>query len=218
MYELTRRSHELQETILRNKVLLKDLSERIAGVLEGKVELPENLTYIFVPRVYRRPVFLPEIYIAAVDQSAIPDRIGLAGPYDPWIVKILNKDRLELMRKVDPTPQPAMDLRAQILRSPELFEALSQAIATVLESHGVTLAADETYAFDAQTVEQPIFAGEISATPITLPAPRGVVAAAVATGAQHAQMAYFPRWFIGIPRPELLAVLEKQRLQVHAGA
>ena len=169
MRELTERSLELRDTILRNRALLKDLTDRVAEVLAGKVELPEGTTYVFVPRVYRRPIFLPEIYVAATEQGVIRDRFGLAGPYDPWIVEILNQDRLELARKTDPTPQPIKELRAQILGNPELLKGLSTAIAEVLDHHGVVLGAEETYGFDAVSVEQPVFAGQVSATPLPSP-------------------------------------------------
>nr|MCU0296526.1 hypothetical protein [Candidatus Nanopelagicales bacterium] len=67
MKELTERSRELQDNILRNQALLRDLSERVAQVLKGQVELPEDTMYLFVPKVYRRPLFLPEVYMTAID-------------------------------------------------------------------------------------------------------------------------------------------------------
>lgn len=212
MKELTERSRALQETILRSKALLAELTERVAGVLKGRVELPEDKVYVFVPKVYRRPIFLPEIFMAAVDRGVITDRIGLAGPYDPWVIRVLDKQRIAFEVEKAAAATSALDLREQILADPALLAELSQAVAEVLQTHGVTLAADETYAFEAVTLRRPIFAGEVSSLPLPIPKPRRALDRRFAAYAQQPEVDYIPRWFEGIPAPEMLAVLEQIRL------
>jgi hypothetical protein len=212
MKELTERSRELQETILRNQALLAELTERVAGVLKGRVDLPEDKVYVFVPKVYRRPIFLPEVFMAAVDQGVIEDRIGLAGPYDPWVIKVLDKQRIAFDIEKAAAVASAEDLRGQILADPALLAELSQAVADVLQTHGVTLAADETYAFEAVTLRRPIFTGEVSSLPLPIPKLRRALDRRFAAYAQQPGMAYIPRWFEGIPAAEMLAVLERMRL------
>jgi hypothetical protein len=213
MKELRERSRALQETILRNKALLAELSERVADVLKGRVELPEDQVYVLVPKVYRRPIFLPEVFIAAVDQGVIEDRIGMVGPHDPWVVKILDKQRIavQAVEKENAYASPA-DLREQILADPALFAELSNTVAEVLQKHGVTLAADETYAFDALTLRRPIFAGEVSATPLPLPKPPEASGGRFAAYRRPQQVELMPPWFEGVPAPEMLVVLERMRL------
>ncbi|NCA70800.1 MAG: hypothetical protein EOM91_11965 [Sphingobacteriia bacterium] len=208
MQELTERSRALRDDILRNQALLRDLSERIAQILKGQVKLPENTLYLFVPKVYRRPVFLPEVYMTAIDPDLFPWPQPFPGPLDPWIVHILEKERLPIAdNQVDPTPQPATPLQTQILSQPALFVALSEGIAEVLARHGVNLAADETYGFEAMTMPRPTFRGEAQSPTLAL--------ASQAHG-QARRLAWeqmrIPRWFEGIPKPELLAELDRMRL------
>lgn len=212
MKELTERSRELQDTILRNQALLRDLSERIAQILKGQVELPEDSLYLFVPKVYRRPLFLPEVYMTAID----PDRLHwprpFPGPLDPWIVHILEKERLPSAGKLaGPTPEPAAPLQTQILGNPALFVALSEGIAEVLVRHGVTLGPDETYGFAAVTMRRPIFRGEAETPTLPLPPPRQAPAQWHDWRAAQEQLR-IPRWFEGVPVPELLVELEQMRL------
>jgi hypothetical protein len=212
MKELTERSRELQDNILRNQALLRDLSERVAQVLKGQVELPEDTMYLFVPKVYRRPLFLPEVYMTAIDPDLFPWPQPFPGPLDPWIVHILEKERLPTAgKRADPTPEPATPLQAQILGNPALFVALSEGIAEVLARHGVTLGPDETYGFAAVTMRRPIFSGEVQSPVIPIPPPRPTLTRwRTWHGAQ--EQLRIPRWFEGIPVPELLVELDRMRL------
>jgi hypothetical protein len=215
MRELTKRSQELQDSILRNQALLGELSERIAQVLDGKVKMPEDQAYVFVPRVYRRPLFLPEIFMAAVDTDRFPFPRPEPGPYDPWIVKILDKERLAVSPVADPDPTPWKDLREQILADRVLFADLSDAIAETLEKHGIALDADETYAFEAVMGPKPLFSSQLSALPIPLPRPRRGLHPGMAAHAhvqQQVGVHFVTPWDKGIPAPEILVALERLRL------
>lgn len=216
MQELTERSQALQDAILHNPALLADLVERIAKVLKGKIELPEGSTYLFTPRVYRRPSFLPEIYMQPAADLTIPQPIPFPGPLDPWLVKILERHRLnggELPQPAKPDPTPWQGLNAQILANPALLGALSTAIAEVLERHGQKLAADETYAFEAVTLEKPIFGGLAAEyQPGKVPATARALAQEKAT-APETELRLYKRWWQGIPAPELLNALENARLK-----
>lgn len=222
MKELTERSRELQDTILRNPSLLKDLSERVAELLKGKVELPEDSVYLFMPKVYRRPLFLPEVYMMAVDLDRLPHgpwpKPGpFPGPLDPWLVHLLEKARIKdapipvshAAKQADPTPEPAGELHQQILANPTLFVTLSEGIAEVLARHGVSLGQDETYAFEAVTLRRPVFGGELATPVIPLPPPRATLAPWAATPI------HLPRWYQGIPPVEMLVALERLRLGAH---
>jgi hypothetical protein len=85
---IPKRSEELRQTILGSPALLKALSEKVADVLGDSVALPENTTYVFVPRVYSRPTFWPEVYATASVRERIP--FGGAGPLDPEIAKVMD--------------------------------------------------------------------------------------------------------------------------------
>jgi hypothetical protein len=220
--ELTERSQALQDAILNSPALLAELVERIAKGLKGKIELPEGSTYLFTPKVYRRPAFLPEIYIQASAELTIPP-IPFPGPLDPWLVKILERQRLVSVDDAHagkPTAGAFKDLNTQILASPALLGELSTAIAEVLERHGIKLAADETYAFEAVALEKPIFGGLAAEyQPARMPATaRALAQVPAAALAPTAELPLFKRWWQGIPAPEFLIALEKTRLQsVSAG-
>ena len=68
MKENLRNSSELRDRIIRDKELLRDLSEKIAEILKGKVEIGEDETYTFVPFVYEKPIFAPEIFAGPVQR------------------------------------------------------------------------------------------------------------------------------------------------------
>lgn len=206
MKELIERSRALRDTILRDPALLKDLSEAVASALAGKVELAADSVYVLAPKVYRRPIFRPEIYMTAIGRDLL-GRIPFPGPLDPWVVHILEKDRIEVAAKrADPTPEPAAELREQILRNPPLFAELSEAIAAVLQRHGVALAPDETYGFEAVTLRRPIFSTEVATPTIPIPPP------ALAAWRAGDEPVPIRRWFEGIPAVEMLAALERLRL------
>jgi len=62
MEEKIEKSEVLRDRIIKDEKLLKDLSETISGILKGKVKLEDDETFAFVPLVYNRPVFMPEIF------------------------------------------------------------------------------------------------------------------------------------------------------------
>lgn len=207
MKELTERSQALQDTILHNPALLAELVKRVADVLRGKVQLPEGSTYLFTPKVFRRPSFLPEIFMQPATEATIPRPVPLPGPMDPWLVKILERQRLVSGEEAKPDPTPWKDLNAQILGSPALLGELSTAIAEVLERHAIKLAADETYAFEAVTLERPIFGGLAAEYQ-----PSRIAATGLAAEAQATNRPPVWRWWQGIPAPELLVALDQLRL------
>jgi len=215
MKELKERSRALAETVLRDPALLKELSERIHQVLKEKVDLPEDQVYCFVPRVYRRPLFLPEVFIAAAEQADIFDPGVFPGPMDPWIVKVLDAQRLSPGEATGPTPEPARALRDQIISDQALLGELSQAISEVLAAHGVSLNDDETFAFEARTLRQPLFTSQMSSLPLPIPGPSALRVRRMSDYGRH-QTAYLPPWFEGVPPPEMLAVLERMRLETMA--
>jgi len=133
---------------------LRDLSETISGILKGKVKLEEDETYAFVPLVYKKPTFSPEIFTSAVPIEKIP--FGGAGPLDPDILVVLEKFRL---RNDDPVP--IRSLRKQILGNRALLKELSEGIFRVLTEHGVAFETDETYAFMPVVFKKPVFDHEL---------------------------------------------------------
>jgi hypothetical protein len=219
MKVIEKRSEELQQAILSNPALLSELSEKVAGVLGGRVSLPEGATYVFVPRVYSRPTFWPEVYATASVSEYIP--FGGAGPMDPHVARQLNEMRISFQAVKDPTPEPAGSsfLRKEILRNPELFMQLSETIAGVLEQHGVGFAKDETFAFIPVVVNKPIFSSQPTwGTPMPIPPSKPVMRAAVGSAMAHFDYYEFEYEFDpgtiinGIPAPEILQALEQQRI------
>ncbi len=213
-----KRSEELQQTILGSPALLKELSEKVAEVLDDRIKLPENATYVFVPRVYSQPTFWPEVYATASVREYIP--FGGAGPLDPQIAHKLNEGRITYQAVKDSNPLPARpSLRMDILRSPELFLQLSETLAGVLAEHGVTFGKEETFAFVPVVVKKPLFAGQLAAaTPFPLPSPAAVIVAAAHRMWEHYHFEEFEFEFDpgviidGIPAPEILLALEQQRI------
>ena len=100
MKMIPKRSEELRQSILGSPALLKALSEKVADVLGDSVALPENTTYVFVPRVYSRPTFWPEVYATASVRERIP--FGGAGPLDPEIAKVMDQERITYQSKEEP--------------------------------------------------------------------------------------------------------------------
>ena len=227
MKEIRKRSEELQQTILGSPALLQALSDKVAAVLGDRVELPDNTTYVFVPKVYSRPTFWPEVYATGSKLEVIP--FGGAGPLDPEIAKIMDQERITYQAQQEPDPEPwkagpdptpwRSALRKAILRSPELFMQLSESMTAVLAEHGVTFARDETFAFVPVLVKKPVFAGDMVASP-TLPLPPPRLAAHLAVHAEwlhhhldEYEWEFDPGVIIdGIPAPEILVALEKMRL------
>ena len=229
MKVIRKRTEELQQAIIRNPNLLKDLSQTVAEVIGERIQLPENATYVFVPRVYSRPAFWPEVYAMASIWERIP--FGGAGPMDPQIAIRLDKDRIAYQAIKDPTPEPCRpssgptpepsqpSLREDILRNSDLFVPLSMAIAKVLANHNITFNTNETFAFIPVAVIKPVFTGQIAAgTP--MPIPPSLPAMMMAE--QRMWRLYYAEEFDleldpgviidGIPAPELLVALEQQRI------
>ena len=218
MKVISKRSEELQQAILGNPELLKALSEKIAEVLGERIALPENATYVFVPRVYRRPVFWPEVYVTASIRDYIP--FGGAGPLDPHFALKLDKDRIahqiptQLVRDSNPLPAKVVNMRLEILRDPELFLPLSEGLAEVLAEHGISFAKDETFAFVPVVVKKPVFSGELAAVS-PKPEPPQIVAHGMwhHYHADQAEFEFDPGVIIdGVPAPEILQALEQQRI------
>ena len=63
MKEKIENSEELRDRIVRDEKLLSDLSEKISEILHGKVEIGEDEAYTFVPFVFKKPVFAPEVLL-----------------------------------------------------------------------------------------------------------------------------------------------------------
>ena len=166
MEEKIERSEELRDNIIKNEKLLRDLSETVSRILKGKVKLKDDETFAFVPLVYKKPVFMPEIF-ASVDSIAMIPPYGIAGPLDPDFLEILEEFRV----KYD-DPIPITSLREQILSNKELLNELSISILEVLREHRVVFESDETYAFMPFVFKKPIFGPELFASsPVPQPVP-----------------------------------------------
>ena len=223
MKVLPERSEELQQAIVRNQELLKNLSNRIAEVLKKNgIKLADDYTYVFVPQVYRKPVFRPEIYIASSSLKPFPP-IGVAGPLDPQFAVIINNDRIRTVTtKKDPTPEPALpSLRKDILKNPDLFLALSESIAEIFSHHNIKFNTDETFAFIPLVVKRPLFEGQLAADdPVPVTSAHSLVTAVIDNPWAQLQVDSFdwdsvfdPGVIInGIPAPEILVALERQRI------
>ena len=235
MEEKIERSEELRDRIIKDEKLLRDLSETISGILKGNVKLEEDETFAFVPLVYKKPIFAPEIFTSESPIEKIPS-FGIAGPYDPDILGLLEKFRI---RADDPVP--IKSLREQILGNRALLKELSEGISKVLMQHGVAFETDETYAFMPVVFKKPVFGHELftslhvfdphpdpwrlsgirafaDASPVMLgpqpePPDSPTILARVSTIAQIEKYGIFPRPFPGPLDPWLLNVLEKSRIQ-----
>ena len=223
MEEKIERSEELRNNIIKNEKLLRELSETISGILKGKVKLNDDETFAFVPLVYKKPVFMPEIF-ASVDSIAKIPSFGIAGPLDPDILDVLEKFRV----KYD-DPVPIKSLREQILSNKVLLNELSISILEVLREHGVAFESDETYAFMPVVFKKPIFGPELFASlPLPIPVPSAslvmlgpqpeppdypVILTRISTIALIEKYGIIPRPFPGPLDPWLLNELEKYRIQ-----
>ena len=224
MEEKIERSEELRYRIIKDEKLLRDLSETISGILKGNVKLEEDETYAFVPLVYKKPIFAPEIFTSVVSIEKIP--FGGAGPLDPEFAVVLEKYRV---RDNEPLPV-GKTLREQILSNKALLNELSGGISKVLMKHGVAFENDETYAFMPVVFKKPVFTPEpvpwitsgirafSDASPVMLgpqpePPDSPTLIARVSTIAQIEKYGILPQPFPGPLDPWLLNVLEKSRIQ-----
>lgn len=224
MEEKIEKSKELRDRIIKDEKLLKDLSETISGILKGKVKLEDDETFAFAPLVYKKPIFMPEIFTS---EDAIGQKIpsfGIAGPLDPDILGVLEKYRV---RDDDPVP---ITFREQILSNKALLNELSVGISKVFRAHGVAFENDETYAFIPVVFKKPVFTPEpipwkpvvirafADASPVMLgpqpePPDSPTILARVSTIALIEKYGILPQPFPGPLDPWLLNVLEKYRIQ-----
>jgi hypothetical protein len=219
MKEKIEDSRELRGRILRDKELLRDLSEKIAEILKGKVEIGEDEAYTFVPFVYEKPLFAPEIFAGParrVGKTELPPWwwpwIGLPAP------DILQ--HLEKYRVTELTPELAMSLGEQIIRNKELLGELSEGVSNVLKEHGVAISEDVTYVFSPVVYKKPTFAHEMfmNVTPSMFasmvaadPTPQPAIASATVLRASESASMGIITPIDGIPAPELLYALDKLR-------
>ncbi len=225
MKEKIENSRELRDRILRDEKLLSDLSERIAEILKGKVEIGKDEAYSFVPLVNKKSSFAPEIF---------------AGPrteVGPWwwcrywpvcglpTVEFLNV--LEKYRITEKTPQPGMTLREQILGNKALLLELSEAVSIALKAHGVAISEDVMYVFSPVVYKRPTFAHEMfmDVTPMVAAGPHPEPSSPVIVADPTSEPAIIAArhmasesvsWRIvrpidGIPAPELLYALDMFR-------
>ncbi len=229
MKEKIEDSRELRDRILRDKELLRDLSEKIGEILKGKVEIGEDEAYTFVPFVYEKPVFAPEIFAGPVR------RVGKTVLPSWWWIGLPAPDflrHLEKYRVTELTPELAMPLGEQIIRNKELLGELSEVVSNVLKEHGVVISEDVTYMFSPVVYKKPTFAHEmfmrvspskfeamVSAGPtpepsspavVVDPTPEPAIIAARHTASESVSWRTITP-IDGIPAPELLYALDKLR-------
>lgn len=221
MREKIEDSRELRDRILRDKELLRDLSEKIAEILKGKVELGEDEAYTFVPFVYEKPVFAPEIFAGPVRRVG---KTELPPWWWPWWWKGLPApeilQHLEKYRVTESTAEPDMPLGEQILGNKELLHELSETVSSVLKEHGVAISEDVTYVFSPIVYKKPTFAHEMfmdvtpsqfAATIAADPTPEPAIASAIVLKASESASIGIVTPIDGIPAPELLYALDKLR-------
>lgn len=225
MKEKIENSEELRDRIVRDEKLLSNLSEKISEILHGKVEIGEDEAYTFVPFVFKKTVFAPEVLLG----PNMPDNDRLSwwwwvGLPVPELLEALEQYRLNEF-----TPKPGMPLQKQIIGNKELFRELSECISSVLKEHGVVISEDVTYMFSPIVYKKPIFAPEmlmsvipsqfvtfmsgdqIKAIPITLP---GTAKWLLASEVYSPMIPLpLPTPVDGIPIPELLYALDRFRLK-----
>jgi hypothetical protein len=226
MQEKVERSEELRDRIIKDEKLLKDLSETISGILKGNVKLEEDETFAFVPLVYKKPLFAPEVFWTSEGVIEKIPSFGIAGPLDPEFAVVLEKHRVR-----DDEPLPVgKSLREQILGNKVLLNELSVGISEVFRAHGVAFENDETYAFLPVVFKKPVFAPETvpwkpigihafsDASPVMLgpqpePPDSPPILARVSTIVLIEKYGILPQPFPGPLDPWLLNVLEKYRIQ-----
>lgn len=226
MEEKIEKSEVLRDRIIKDEKLLKDLSETISGILKGNVKLEDDETFAFVPLVYNRPVFMPEIFASCETVVGKIPSFGIAGPLDPEFAVMLEKNRV---RNDEPLPV-GKSLREQILSNKMLLKELSVGISKVLVKHGVAFENDETYAFLPVVFKRPVFTPEPvpwitsgihafrEGSPVMLgpqpePPDSPTILARVSTIALIEKYGILPQPFPGPLDPWLLNVLEKYRIQ-----
>ena len=218
MKEKIEDSRELRDRILRDTELLRDLSEKVAGILKGKVEIGEDEAYTFVPLVNKKSAFAPEIFA------------GPRAEVGPWwwcrywpicglppveFLKVIEKYRI-----TEKTSQSGMTLREQILSNKALLQELSEAVSSALNAHGVAISEDVMYVFSPVVYKKPTFAHEMfkDVTPAAFadmvaadPTPQPAIASATALRASESVSWRIVTPIDGIPAPELLYAMDMFR-------
>ena len=230
MREKIETSKELRDRIVRDEKLQRDLSEKVAEILNGRVKIGEEEAYTFVPIVYEKPVFAPEILagpanVAASRMYAIGSKYRYGWPWWwPWWVGLPAPEFLHILEKLrlgetDPTPQPAIPLGEQIVRNRDLLRDLAEGVSDVLNEHGVVISEDVMYVFSPIVYKKPIFAHELfmgiraaEFAPEMLAGPMPVPSVEAATNLMAVDSASM--WHIvgpidGIPAPEIFYALEQ---------
>ncbi len=199
MQEMIERSEELRNRIIKDEKLLKDLSDTISKILKGKVKLEDDETFAFVPLVYKKPIFMPEIftsYEATIEK--IPS-FGIAGPLDPDVLGVLEKFRVR-----DDDPVPITTLREQILSNKALLNELSVGISKVFRAHGVAFESDETYAFLPVVFKKALFGPELFSSVMISPQPEPPLRISLSS-VKISPLPIPPKWY----RVSTIALIEK---------
>ncbi len=232
MREKIENSKEFRDRILKDEKLLNNLSEKISDILEGKVEIGEDESYTFVPLVYEKPVFVPELFAGPVVGILPHEHIGpLQGIIVPWrwwwqgipSPEILHY--LEKYRVTEQIPRRAMSLGEQILNNKELLGELSEGISGVLKEHGVAISEDAVYMFSPIVYKKPTFAHEMfmdvglsAFSPAVLadptPEPSIEAMAELRASEPHLIIKRIVGPIDGIPAPELLHALERFNFRI----
>lgn len=227
MREKIETSKELRDRIIRDERLQRDLSEKVAEILNGKVKIEEDEAYTFVPIVYEKPVFAPEILAGPANMAA--SRIyatGLKYRYVwPWWIGLPAPEFLHILEELrlwetDPTPELAIPLGEQIVRNTYLLKDLAEGVSEILTKHGVVVSEDVMYVFSPMVYKRPIFAHElfmgVHASEFAqeiLAGPTPQPTAEVAVKLLAAERIAIPWHDIGpidgIPAPEIFYALEK---------
>lgn len=225
MKEKIENSEELRDRILRDEKLLSDLSEKISEILNGKVEIGEDEAYTFVPFVFKKPIFAPEVLLGP--NMLDNDRLSWWWWVGLPVPELL--EALEQYRVNELTPKPGMPLAKQIIGNKELFRELSECVSSVLKEHGVVISEDVMYVFSPIVYKKPIFAPEMLMS---------VIPSQFVTNVSGDQIKVLPiplpgqaKWFLasevytpsipmpppkpvdGIPAPELLHALDRFRFK-----
>lgn len=231
MREKIENSKEFRDRILEDENLLKNLSEKISGILEGKVEINEDESYTFVPLVYKKPVFVPELFIGPVVGILPHEHIGpLQGIIIPrwWWQGIPSPEilhHLEKYRVTEQIPRRAMSLGEQILNNQKLLGKLTEGISSVLKEHGVAISEDVSYMFSPIVYKKPTFAHEMfmdvgcsAFSPAVLAAPTPEPSIEAMAELRASEPHLMPKHIIGpidgIPAPELLHALERFNFRI----
>ncbi|MHC1623757.1 MAG: hypothetical protein ACXQTR_04115 [Candidatus Methanospirareceae archaeon] len=231
MREKIETSKELRDRIIRDEILQRDLSEKVAEILNGKVKIEEDEAYTFVPIVYEKPVFAPEILagpanVAASRMYAIGSKYSHGWPWWwPWWIGLPAPEFLRILEELrlwenDPTPEPAIPLGEQIVRNRDLLRDLAEGVSEILTKHGVVVSEDVMYVFSPMVYKRPIFAHELFTgvhaaefAPETLAGPTPQPSAEVAAKLLAVERIAIPWHDIGpidgIPAPEIFYALEK---------